>query len=83
MKLKFISLLFAVLALMITPVTNAQVRIGVGIGVNTCGYPALYQACPYYAPPVGVYVGGGYWGVHRGNGPRGHDRGHSDGRGRR
>ena len=44
----------------------ASAQVAVSLGINPCGYPTVYQACPYYGPPVGVYVGGGAWGGDRG-----------------
>jgi hypothetical protein len=84
MKFTLLSILLG--SLVMTVATNSQAQIGISFGVNTCGYSGLYQSCPYYDPPVGVYLGGGNWGSGReyhggGHGGGGHER--SGGRGRR
>jgi len=77
MKIKLIPALLGFAFLTAAPMSQAQ--IGVSIGFNTCGYN-YYQSCPVYAPPVGVYLGGGSWGGdhrdHHDRRDRGHDRGH-------
>ncbi len=64
--------------LALTAAAPASAQVSVNLGINPCGYPVVYQTCPYYGPPVGVYVGGGAWGGDRGW--RG-DRGARGGRG--
>jgi hypothetical protein len=82
MKFKFISLLIG--GIVLTATSSSQAQIGISFGINTCGYPSLYQTCPYYDPPIGVYLGGGNWGggrEYRNGGNHGHgDRGRSGGR---
>ena len=76
MKSAIALLSFGLLAL--TAAAPASAQISVNLGFNPCGYPSIYQSCPTYGPPVGVYVGGGAWGGDRGwRGNRDHDRGHS------
>ena len=65
---------FGLLAL--TAAAPASAQVTVNLGINPCGYPSVYQSCPNYGPPVGVYVGGGAWGGDRGwRGNRDHGRG--------
>ena len=78
MKIKLIPILLGFAFLITAPMSEAQISIGVGVGVNPCGYN-YYNSCPVYAPPVGVYLGGGAWGGDH----RDHGRGHARGHGRR
>ena len=65
MKIKLLTCLVGFLIVTAAPVSNAQVSVS--LGFNNCGYNGLYQTCPVYGPPVGVYLGGGSWGGdHRG-----------------
>ena len=74
MKIKLLTCVVGLLIATAAPLSQAQ--IGVSIGVNTCNYNGYYQPCGVYAPPIGVYLGGGYWGGdHRDHGDRGHRRG--------
>lgn len=74
MKSVIALLSFGLLALGASAPASAQ--ISVNLGINPCGYPAAYQSCPNYGPPVGVYVGRGAWGGDRGwRGARGRGRG--------
>jgi hypothetical protein len=78
MKSVFALLTFGLLAFAATAPASAQVTVN--LGINPCGYPSVYQSCPTYGPPVGVYVGRGSWGGDRGW--RGnHDHGRDRGRG--
>ena|SRR6185437_16626350 len=52
--------------LALTAAAPASAQVSVNFGINPCGYPALYQNCAYYGPPVGVYVDRGTWGGDRG-----------------
>ncbi|TDK67063.1 hypothetical protein [Sapientia aquatica] len=85
MKMKFLTIGLG--AIVLTASASSYAQIGISFGVNTCGYPGLYQTCPYYDPPVGVYLGRGNWGGGReyhGHGDRGRGRGDDHGgRGRR
>jgi len=60
-------------AIVLTAASAANAQIGINVGINTCGYPVIYQTCPYYAPPSPVYLGAGSWGGDRGR--RGGGRG--------
>lgn len=60
MKIKLLTCLVGFLIVTAAPVSNAQVSVS--LGFNNCGYNGLYQTCPVYGPPVGVYLGGGSWG---------------------
>ena len=78
MKKTLITASISLLLLGVAPASNAQV--GLTFGFNTCGYPAYNDYCPSYAPPVGIYFGGGTWGDDRrfhggGRGDRGGFRG--------
>jgi hypothetical protein len=79
MKKAIVALAFGVVALTAASTANAQIRVNVGI--NPCGYPVIYQTCPYYAPPAAVYLGGGSWGGDRGRrgGGRAGGTGHAGG----
>lgn len=85
MKLRILSLVFGVLALMAASAASA--RVNVSIGINPFGYgeypppPVVYQPDPYYAPPPVVYFGGGSWGGDRGRRVEGHPRGGRSGGG--
>jgi hypothetical protein len=70
MKIKLLTCLVGLVIATAAPLSQAQV--GVSIGFNTCNYNGYYQSCAVYAPPVGVYFGGGSWGGDR-RGDR-HDR---------
>ena len=78
MKKELVSLLFGAVVLAAAPAAYARVDVSVGINPFGYGYapPVVYQPAPYYAPPVGVYLGGGGWGGGRGY------RGDRGGRGR-
>ena len=81
MKLPVLLFVSGALALGATSASSA--RIAVNIGVNTCGYPVVYQVCPVYQPPLAIYLGGGRWGDDRANrGDRGDRAGRGDPRGR-
>ena len=77
MKKTLFALSFGMLA--VTGASSASAGVSIDVGIGGCGYPAYYPTCPYYAPPVGVYLGGGNWGGDRGW--HGGDRGHGGGRG--
>jgi len=64
MKLQILSVVFG--AIVLTAASAANAQIGINVGINTCGYPVIYQTCPYYAPPSPVYLGAGSWGGDRG-----------------
>jgi len=63
--------------LLLTATSSVSAQISINLGINPCGYPPAYQACPYYGAPVGVYMGDGNWGGDRGRrGGRDGGRGH-------
>jgi hypothetical protein len=64
MKSAIALLTFGLLAL--TAAAPASAQISVNLGLAPCGYPSVYQSCPYYGPPAAVYVGRGNWGGDRG-----------------
>jgi hypothetical protein len=68
MKIKLLACLVGAFIVTAAPVSEAQVAVSVGF--NTCN-DGYYQSCPVYAPPIGVYFGGGSWGGDR----HGHNRG--------
>jgi hypothetical protein len=72
MKLQILSMFIGALALTIA--TTADAQVSVNFGINTCGYPTIFQTCTDYPPPPTVYLGSGRWGD---------DGGHGDRRGRR
>jgi hypothetical protein len=73
MKSAIVLLSLGLFALAAAP---ASAQVSINLGINPCGYPAVYQSCPGYGPPAAVYVGGGVWGGDRGR------RGDRGGRGR-
>jgi len=81
MKLKLLAILLGTLIITAAPASQAQIAISVG--VNGCGYSYYYQGCPAYAPPIGVYFGGGAWGNDRHYRGGNRDHGGHDGHGGR
>jgi len=70
MKIKLIPVLLGFALLAAAPLSQAQIGVTIGVGGGCNNY---YQSCPVYAPPVGVYFGGGSWGSdHRDRGRRYH-----------
>ncbi len=78
MKLQILPMLIG--AIVLTIATTADAQVSVNFGVNTCGYPSIYQSCVNYAPPPTIYLGGGRWGDDDRGDRRGHDnRGRDNG----
>jgi len=84
MKLQILSMFIGAAALTIA--TTADAQVSVNFGVNSCGYPTIFQTCSNYAPPPTVYLGSGHWGDDGGRGDRRgrrdsgrHDGGHNGG----
>lgn len=72
MKLKFLSMAAGALALGLASTADAQVSLT--FGINSCGYPGVYQRCTDYPPPPTVYLGAGHWGDDDRRGDRYDDR---------